>query len=68
VAVAVVRKSVGEEMIGWIACCVLIALLLPLGAMLYLDILETKNQVKQEIVKVERLRREIEHKERKKDD
>jgi len=36
--------------------------------MLYLDILETKNQVKQEIVKVERLRREIEHKERKKDD
>jgi len=55
-------------MIGWIACCVLIALLLPLGAMLYLDILETKNQVKQEIVKVERLRREIEQKERKKDD
>jgi hypothetical protein len=59
---------VGEEMIGWIACCVLIAFLLPIGAMLYLDILETKNQVKQEIVKVERLRREIEHKERKKDD
>ena len=55
-------------MIGWIACCVLIALLLPLGAMLYLDILETKNQVKQEIVKVERLRRQIEQKERKKDD
>ena len=68
VAVAVVRKSLGEEMIGWIACCVLIALLLPLGAMLYLDILETKNQVKQEIVKVERLRRQIEQKERKKDD
>ena len=68
VAVAVVRKSLGEEMIAWIACCVLIALLLPLGAMLYLDILETKNEVKQEIVKVERLRREIEQKERKKDD
>ena len=61
-AVAVVRKSLGEEMIGWIAACVLIALLLPLGAMLYLDILETKNEVKQEIVKVERLRREIERK------
>ena len=68
VAVVTVRKSLGEEMIAWIACCVLIALLLPLGAMLYLDILETKNQVKQEIVKVERLRREIEQKERKKDD
>jgi hypothetical protein len=68
VDVVVVRESVGEEMIAWIACCVLIALLLPLGAMLYLDILETKNQVKQEIVKVERLRRQIEQKERNKDD
>lgn len=64
-AVAVVRKSVGEEMIGWIACCVLIALLLPLGAMLYLDILETKNEVKQELVKVERLRRQVEQQQRK---
>ena len=67
-AVAVVRKSLGEEMIGWIACCVLIALLLPLSAMLYLDILETKNEAKQQIEKVEKLRREIEQKERKKDE
>jgi hypothetical protein len=52
-------------MIAWIACCVLIALLLPLGAMLYLDILETKNEVKQEIVKVERLRRQVEQQQRK---
>lgn len=65
-AVAVVRKSLGEEMIGWIACCVLIALLLPLSAMLYLDILETKNEAKQQIEKVEKLRREIEQKEREK--
>jgi len=65
VAVAVVRKSLGEEMIAWISCCVLIALLLPLGAMLYLDILETKNEVKQEIVKVERLRRQVEQQQRK---
>jgi hypothetical protein len=54
-------------MIAWIACCVLIALLLPLGAMLYLDILETKNEVKQEIVKVERLRRQVEQKDREKE-
>jgi len=52
-------------MIAWIACCVLIALLLPLGAMLYLDILETKNEVKQELVKVERLRRQVEQQQRK---
>jgi hypothetical protein len=66
VAVAVVRKSLGEEMIAWIACCVLIALLLPLGAMLYLDILETKNEVpSKSIVKVERLRRQVEQQQRK---
>jgi hypothetical protein len=52
---------------GWIAACVLIALLLPLGAMLYLDILEAKNEVKQQVEKVEKLRREIERKNRDKD-
>lgn len=55
-------------MIGWIAACVLIALLLPLMAMLYLDVLETKNEAKQQIEKVEKLRREIEQKERDKDE
>ncbi len=52
---------------GWIAACVLIALLLPLGAMLYLDILEAKNEVKQQVEKVEKLRREIERGKRDKD-
>jgi cell division protein FtsB len=52
---------------GWIAACVLVALLLPLGAMLYLDILEVKQQVKQEVNKVERLRRQIEQERRKND-
>jgi len=66
VAVAVVRKSLGEEMIGWIAACVLIALLLPLMGILYLDVLETKNESKQQIEKVEKLRRELEQKEREK--
>jgi hypothetical protein len=64
-AVAVVRKSVGEEMIGWIACCVLIALLLPLGAMLYLDILEAKHEVSVQLEKVEKLRRQVEQQQRK---
>jgi len=49
---------------GWIAACVLVALLLPLGAMLYLDILEAKHEVKAQAEKVEKLRREIERKER----
>jgi hypothetical protein len=68
VAVAVVRKSLGEEMIGWIAACVLIALLLPLMAILYLDVLEVKNESKQQIEKVEALRKKIEQKERDKDE
>ena len=49
---------------GWVACCVLIALLLPMGAMLYLDILDAKHEVKQQTEKIERLRRQIERKER----
>ena len=64
---APVRKSVGEEMIGWIAACVLIALLLPLMGFLYLDILETKNEAKSQVEKVEKLRRQIEQKERDKE-
>ena len=59
-----VHQEIGEEIMGWIACCVLIALLLPLGGMLYLDILDAKNEVKAQAEKVERLRREIERKER----
>ena len=67
VAVVPVRKSVGEEIVGWIFCCILIAALLPLGAMLYLDILEVKHQVKQEVDKVQKLRREMEQEKRKND-
>jgi sensor c-di-GMP phosphodiesterase-like protein len=51
---------------GWIAACVLVALLLPVGAMLYLDILEAKHEVKQQMEKVERLRREVERERREK--
>jgi predicted ATP-grasp superfamily ATP-dependent carboligase len=55
-------------MIGWIAACVLVALLLPLLGMLYLDVLETKNEAKAQIEKVEKLRRQLEQQERKKDE
>jgi hypothetical protein len=61
---ASVHQEIGEEIMGWIACCVLIALLLPLGAMLYMDILEAKHEVKAQSEKVERLRREIEREKR----
>jgi di/tricarboxylate transporter len=47
-------------MMGWIAACLLAGLMLPLLAMLYLDVLETKNEAKQSIEKVEKLRRQVE--------
>jgi len=64
-AVAPVRKSVGEDIVAAILLCLFVALLLPLGAMLYLDILETKNEVKQQLEKVEKLRRQVEQQQRK---
>lgn len=64
VVVAPVRKPFGEDVMGWIAACVLVALLLPLLGMLYLDILETKHDAKQQIEKVEKLRRQIEQEKR----
>ena len=66
VAVASPVKSLAADMMGWIAACVLVALLLPLGAMLYLDILEVKHEVRQQLEKVEKLRREIEREQREK--
>ena len=66
-AVASVRQSIGEEIMAAILLCLFVALLLPLGAMLYLDILEAKNEVKQQVEKVEKLRRQIEQKERDKE-
>lgn len=66
-AVVSVRKSIGEEIMGWIAACVLVAFLLPLGAMLYLDILEAKNQTKSALEKLEKIEKRIERKQRDKD-
>jgi hypothetical protein len=60
VAVVPVRQSIGEEVMGWIAACFLIALLLPVMGMLYFDVLETKHEVKQQMEKMEKLKREIE--------
>jgi len=49
---------------GWIAACLLIVALLPLLGMLYLDVLETKHEAKQQIEKMEKLRRDIEKEKR----
>jgi cell division protein FtsB len=46
--------------VGWIAALVLVGLMLPLLGMLYMDILEAKHEVKAQVEKVEKLRREVE--------
>jgi hypothetical protein len=65
VDVVSVRRPIGEEIVGWIAAVVLVALLLPMLGMLYIDILEAKHDTKVQLEKVEKLRRQIEQQQRK---
>ena len=51
-------------MVGWIAACLLIVVLLPLLGMLYMDVMQTKHEAKQQIEKMEKLRRDIEKEKR----
>jgi len=57
-------KQDWELVMGWIAACVLVVLLLPLIGMLYMDVLQTKHEAKQQIEKMEKLRREVEKEKR----
>jgi hypothetical protein len=52
---------------GWIAACVLVVFLLPIMGIILMDLLETKHEVKQQVEKVEKLRRQVEQKQREKD-
>jgi len=54
-----------EIVVGWIAACLLVVMLLPLLGMLYLDVLEAKHQAKIQIEKMEKLRRDVEQQKRK---
>ena len=53
-----------EIVVGWIAACVLVVLLLPLIGMLYMDVLQTKKEAQAQIEKMEKLRREVEQQKR----
>jgi len=59
-------KQDWESVMGWIAACVLVVFLLPIMGMILFDLLEAKHEVKQQVEKVEKLRRQIEQKEREK--
>jgi len=49
---------------GWIAACVLVGMLLPILGMVYLDVLQVKQEAKQQMEKVEKLRRQVEKEKR----
>ena len=51
-------------MMGWIAACLLVVVLLPLIGMLYMDVLQMKHEAKQQIEKMEKTRREVEQQKR----
>ena len=60
-------KQDWENVVGWIAACVLVILLLPVLGMLYMDVLQAKHEAKQQVEKVEKLRRQVEQQEREKE-
>ena len=60
-------KQDWESVVGWIAACVLVILLLPILGMMYIDVLQTKHEAKQQVEKVDKLRRQVEQKEREKE-
>jgi hypothetical protein len=65
-----VAEPVEEDLmglLGWVMAVILVALMLPLLAFMYLDVLETKAEAKAQMEKVEKLRREIERKNRDKE-
>jgi uncharacterized membrane protein YdfJ with MMPL/SSD domain len=53
-------KQDWENVVGWIAACVLVILLLPVLGMLYIDVLQAKHEVKQQQEKVQRLIKQVE--------
>ena len=57
-------KQDWELVVGWIAACLLIVVLLPLLGMLYMDVLQTKKEAQTQIEKMEKLRREVEKEKR----
>jgi hypothetical protein len=51
-------------LLGWVTAVVLVAFMLPMLAFLYLDILNAKHEVKRQTEQIEKLRRQMEKKER----
>ena len=53
-------KQDWENVVGWIAACILVILLLPSLGMLYMDVLQAKHEAKQQQEKVQKLIKQVE--------
>jgi uncharacterized membrane protein YdfJ with MMPL/SSD domain len=53
-------KQDWESVVGWIAACVLVGMLLPLLGMLYIDVLQAKSEAKHQQEKVQKLIKQLE--------
>jgi hypothetical protein len=53
---------------GYIAALILVVLMIPLLGMLYMDVVQTKHEAKQQIEKMDKLRRDIEKQRKEKKD
>jgi len=53
-------KQDWESVVGWIAACLLVIVLLPILGMLYIDVLQAKHEAKQQQEKVQKLIKQLE--------
>jgi len=53
-------KQDWENVVGWIAACILVVMLLPILGMLYMDVLQAKHEAKQQQEKVQKVIKELE--------
>jgi len=53
-------KQDWENVVGWIAACLLVVFLLPILGMLYMDVLQAKHEAKQQQEKVQKLIKQLE--------
>ena len=53
-------KQDWENVVGWIAACLLVIVLLPILGMLYIDVLQAKHEAKQQQEKVQKLIKQLE--------
>ena len=58
-------KQDWESVVGWIAACVLVVLLLPILGMMYMDVLQAKHEAKHQQEKVQKMIKELEREKQK---